>query len=134
MAHTNGTLPFINKYSGSQKLFFCILLGILTYFVSSPGLQLLVRLMTTFTLRYAHMFYGNNEQKPDTHAGGLEFPNDDEPDYLDFAYFSFNVGMTFQVSDVQVTSKRIRKMVLLHSLISFLFATIMIALTINLIS
>ena len=89
---------------------------------------------TTFTLRYAHIFYGNHEEKPDTHAGGLEFPKEDKPDYLDFAYFSFNVGMTFQVSDVVVTSKRLRKLVLLHSLISFIFATIMIALTINLIS
>lgn len=89
---------------------------------------------TTFTLRYAHIFYGNHEEKPDTHAGGLEFPKEDKPDYLDFAYFSFNVGMTFQVSDVEVTSKRLRKLVLLHSLISFIFATIMIALTINLIS
>lgn len=89
---------------------------------------------TTFTLRYAHIFYGNNEEKPATHAGGLEFPEEDRPDYLDFAYFSFNVGMTFQVSDVEVTSNRLRKLVLLHSLISFFYATIMIALTINVIS
>ena len=89
---------------------------------------------TTFTLRYAHIFYGNHREKPEINAGGLEFPKEDKPDYLDFAYFSFNVGMTFQVSDVVVTSKRLRKLVLLHSLISFIFATIMIALTINLIS
>ncbi len=89
---------------------------------------------TTFTLRYAHIFYGNQEENADKHAGGLEFPKEAKPDYLDFAYFSFNIGMTFQVSDVEITSKRLRKLVLLHSLISFIYATIMIALTINVIS
>lgn len=89
---------------------------------------------TTFTLRYAHIFYGNHREKPEINVGGLEFPKDDKPDYMDFAYFSFNVGMTFQVSDIEVTSKRLRKLVLLHSLISFIYATIMIAITINLIS
>ena len=89
---------------------------------------------TTFTLRYAHIFYGNQEENADKHAGGLEFPKEAKPDYLDFAYFSFVLGMTFQVSDVEVTSKRLRRLVLLHSLISFIYATIMIALTINVIS
>ncbi len=89
---------------------------------------------TTFTLRHAHIFYENHEEKSDTHSGGLEFPKEDEPEYLNFAYFSFNIGMTFQVSDVKITTKHLRKLVLLHSLISFIFATIMIALTINLIS
>ena len=89
---------------------------------------------TTFTLRYAHIFYGNHDEHPDTHAGGLDFPKENKPDYLDFAYFSFGVGMTFQVSDVEISSKRLRRLVLLHSLISFIYATIMIALTINVIS
>ena len=87
---------------------------------------------TTFALRYAHIYYGDHETKPNTHAGGLEFPEDEQPDYLDFAYFSFVLGMTFQVSDVQITSKRFRKMAMFHGLISFGFNTIMIALTINL--
>ena len=87
---------------------------------------------TTFALRYAHIYYGHHETKPNTHAGGLEFPEDEQPDYLDFAYFSFVLGMTFQVSDVQITSKRFRKMAMFHGLISFGFNTIMIALTINL--
>ncbi len=89
---------------------------------------------TIFTIRYAHIYYGDHETTPDTHAGGLEFPGDALPEYLDFAYFSFVLGMTFQVSDVQVTSKRFRKFALLHGLLSFGFNTIMIALTINLIA
>jgi|SRR6185437_2542377 len=89
---------------------------------------------TSFTLRYAHIYYGDHEVKPNTHAGGLDFPGDDFPDYLDFAYFSFVLGMTFQVSDVQITSKRFRRLALLHGLISFIFDTTMIALTINIIA
>lgn len=88
---------------------------------------------TSFTLRYAHIFYGDHEIKPNTHAGGLEFPGGSLPDYLDFAYFSFVLGMTFQVSDVQITSKRFRRLALLHGLISFIFDTTMIALTINIV-
>jgi uncharacterized membrane protein len=89
---------------------------------------------TIFALRYAHIYYGDHETKPDTHAGGLKFPSDEEPGYLDFAYFSFVLGMTFQVSDVQITSKRFRHLALLHGLISFGFTTTMIALTINIIA
>jgi uncharacterized membrane protein len=89
---------------------------------------------TIFALKYAHMFYGNHETKKDSHAGGLEFPNDDRPEYLDFAYFSFVLGMTFQVSDVQITSKKVRNTAMLHGLLSFGFNTIMIALTINMIA
>lgn len=86
---------------------------------------------TLFTLRYAHIYYGNDVDNPTNHAGGLQFPNDKRPEYLDFAYFSFVLGMTFQVSDVPITSKAIRRLVLFHSLISFAYNTIMIALVIN---
>ena len=89
---------------------------------------------TIFTFRYAHIFYGDNKDKPDIHAGGLEFPNDKTPDYMDFAYFSFVLGMTFQVSDVDITSKRLRRFSLLHSVLAFIFNTVMIALTINIIA
>lgn len=87
-----------------------------------------------FTLRYAHIYYGDHETKPNIHAGGLDFPGGERPEYPDFAYFSFVLGMTFQVSDVQIASKRIRKLALIHGLLSFGFNTIMIALTINLIA
>ena len=89
---------------------------------------------TTFTFKYAHIYYGDSENDKSTHAGGLDFPKDEKPDYLDFAYFSFVLGMTFQVSDIEITSKRFRRLALLHGLISFGFSTIMIALTINVIS
>ncbi len=69
-----------------------------------------------------------------THAGGLEFPEDKKPDYRDFAYFSFVLGMTFQVSDVQITSKPLRRLAMWHGLLAFGYNTIMIALTINLIA
>lgn len=222
MVQKNKGLPLINRLSGFQKLFICLLIGIIAFVITPTGVKPLVRVMigwdsfsllmvafgwitffqttaqqirvqakvqdenrvvifsivliatlagliaviiliitktentyqsemkiplavagmflswllihTTFTLRYAHIFYGNHREKPDTNAGGLEFPKEDKPDYLDFAYFSFNIGMTFQVSDVEITTKRLRKLVLLHSLISFIYATIMIALTINVIS
>jgi uncharacterized membrane protein len=85
---------------------------------------------TLFALRYAHIYYGAG-QIHGTHHGGLEFPGDHLPDYMDFAYYSFVVGMTAQVSDVQVTSRRLRRVTLLHGLISFAFNTIILALTIN---
>lgn len=89
---------------------------------------------TIFTMRYTHLYYGNDKNDASTHAGGLEFPDDKRPNYVDFAYFSFVVGMTFQVSDVQITSKRLRQLVLMHGLISFVFNTFIVALTINLIA
>ncbi len=89
---------------------------------------------TIFTLRYAHIFYGDSEERPDTHAAGLKFPGDKNPDYFDFAYFAFVLGMTFQVSDVQITSNQLRRMAMWHGLLSFGYNTIMIALTINLIA
>lgn len=89
---------------------------------------------TLFALRYAHIFYGNDIENPTNHAGGLDFPETKKPDYLDFAYFSFVLGMTFQVSDVEISSKNIRKLALLHGLISFGFTTIIFAVVINLMS
>ncbi|MET4082338.1 putative membrane protein [Pedobacter sp. UYP30] len=87
---------------------------------------------TTFTLRYARLFYQDMEESGDkTSKGGLDFPEDEEPDFLDFAYYSFVIGMTFQVSDVEISSKKIRRLTLLHSLLSFVFNTIIVALTIN---
>lgn len=62
------------------------------------------------------------------------FPSENIPDYLDFAYFSFVIGMTFQVSDIQITDKKIRRLVLLHGLISFILNTFVVALTVNFIA
>lgn len=89
---------------------------------------------TTFCFHYAHMYYKNDDEQPDTHAEGLEFPEEDCPDYLDFAYFSIVIGMTFQVSDVQITSRDIRRQALVHGLLSFGLNTFVVALTVNLIA
>lgn len=89
---------------------------------------------TVFGLRYAHVFYGDDPGGSERHAGGLDFPGERLPDYMDFAYFSFVIGMTFQVSDVQVTSRKLRQLVLFHGLLSFAFNTVILALTINTIS
>jgi uncharacterized membrane protein len=89
---------------------------------------------TIFAIRYAHIYYSDNKDKPSMHKGGIEFPGEDKPAYLDFAYFSFVLGMTFQVSDVQVTSRQFRKLALLHGILSFGFNTVIVALTINVIA
>ncbi len=86
---------------------------------------------TVFTLRYAHLFYRKFQKVT---IKGLLFPGGEEPDYTDFAYFSFTIGMTFQVSDVEIASKEIRKLALFHAILSFAFNTAIIALSINLIS
>lgn len=93
-----------------------------------------ILLHTIFTTRYAHLYYDRKDRNSNAHKGGLEFPNEKVPDYIDFAYFSFVIGMTFQVSDVQVTSRKIRRFVLLHGLISFVFNAIIVALTISIIA
>jgi uncharacterized membrane protein len=90
-----------------------------------------ILLHTIFTYRYAHYYYGDHATLKGQNAGGLVIPGEDHPDYLDFAYFSFVIGMTFQVSDIQITSQRIRRMALLHGLLSFIFNTVIVALTIN---
>jgi uncharacterized membrane protein len=82
---------------------------------------------TFFALHYAHDFYGEHGAK----QGGLNFPGDDEPDYWDFVYFSFVIGMTSQVSDVTVTSKPIRQTVAAHGIVSFFFNVTLLALTVN---
>lgn len=81
-----------------------------------------------FALHYAHEFYGDGR---DHKIGGMAFPGDDPPDYWDFTYFSFTVGMCAQVSDVTVSSKAIRRVVLSHSIVSFLFNAALLALTVN---
>jgi uncharacterized membrane protein len=96
-----------------------------------------IMIHTIFAIRYTHLFYNLMYEERMTqkeHKGGLIFPSDDPPDYFDFAYFSFVIGMTWQVSDIQITSKRIRRIVLLHALLSFIYNTVILALTINIIS
>lgn len=84
----------------------------------------------TFAFRYAHEYY-TSDIAPGEFDGGLEFPGEKRPDYLDFVYFAMVLGMTFQVSDVQITSRKLRRLATLHGLIGFLFNTIILALTVN---
>ncbi|MEO8810223.1 MAG: DUF1345 domain-containing protein [Rhodanobacter sp.] len=87
-------------------------------------------LNTMFAIHYAHGFYGDYGEK---HTG-LEFPDTPEPDYWDFAYFAIVIGMTFQVSDVQITSRYLRRVALLHSVIAFFFNVFIIAITVNIVA
>ncbi|WFU40904.1 DUF1345 domain-containing protein [Bradyrhizobium sp. CB82] len=83
---------------------------------------------TTFALHYAHDYY--RHAKP----GGLQFPSgekDDHADYWDFVYFSFVIGMTAQVSDVGITDKIIRRTATAHGIVSFIYNTALLALTVN---
>jgi uncharacterized membrane protein len=90
-------------------------------------------LHTIFTLHYAHLYYNKIKNK-DAPSSGLDFPNEKKPDYIDFAYFSFVIGMTFQVSDVQINSRIMRRTALAHGLLSFALNTFVVALTINLLA
>lgn len=89
-----------------------------------------IMIHTVFAFHYAHLYYNDGKKT----AKGLNFPEDNKPDYLDFAYFAFVIGCTFQVSDVAITSKHMRRLVLLHGLLSFGLNTFVVALTINLIA
>jgi uncharacterized membrane protein len=87
---------------------------------------------TVFGLRYAHVFYGDSDDPVEArHAGGLTFPDKRLPNYFDFAYYAFVIGMTCQVSDVQITSRKMRRLTLLHSVLSFGFNTVILALTVS---
>jgi uncharacterized membrane protein len=91
-----------------------------------------------FALRYAHEYYTRSGDAPHV-DGGLQFPGaeagcDTQPDYWDFLYFSAVLGMTFQVSDVQITSRKLRRLATLHGMLGFLFNTVIVALTVNLAS
>lgn len=82
---------------------------------------------TTFALHYAHSYYGD-----DGHLqGGLDFPATPKPDYWDFVYFSFVVGMCFQVSDVTVSGRHMRHITLLHSVVAFFFNVFILAISVS---
>jgi uncharacterized membrane protein len=87
---------------------------------------------TLFAFHYARLYYflpvGQDE-----HHRGLRFPDDNEPDYLDFAYYSFVVGMTSQVSDVAVLSRPMRRLTLIHGVLSFIYNIAILAMSINII-
>lgn len=81
---------------------------------------------TLYTLRYARIYYRQN--------GGVDFNQDEPPQYSDFAYLSFTLGMTFQVSDTNITTSYIRRTILRHTLLSYVFGTVIVAATVNLVA
>jgi uncharacterized membrane protein len=87
---------------------------------------------TVFAFHYARLYYSLPDGR-DEHHGGLRFPDDDEPDYLDFAYYSFVVGMTSQVSDVAVLSRPMRRLTMIHGVLSFIYNIAILAMSINII-
>ena len=94
-------------------------------------------LHTMFALRYAHLWYvpgdalapPTNDNPPK--AGGLDFPDCDEPGLIEFLYYSFTIGMTAQTSDTGVTTTEMRRLTLWHAGVSFLYNTVLIALSVN---
>jgi uncharacterized membrane protein len=107
--------------------------GVETFIYISGVICSWILLHTMFTYRYALLYYGDHPVDPDPHTVALQIPNELWPDYLDFAYFAFVIGMTFQVSDIEISSRTIRRVALLHGFLSFLFNTVIVALTINVI-
>lgn len=86
-------------------------------------------LNSIFALHYAHDYHASDDD-----ARPLEFPGDQMPDYWDFTYFAIVIGMTFQVSDVQICERRLRRVALAHSVVAFLFNVLILALTVNLVA
>jgi uncharacterized membrane protein len=87
-----------------------------------------------FALHYAHDYFAaeeNLDDGPDRLRGGLKFPETENPDYYDFLYFSYVIGVAAQTADVEITSKGMRKTALVHCVLAFFFNSAVLALTIN---
>jgi len=84
---------------------------------------------TIYALHYAHIYYLGDDKGAD--LAGLDFPECDEPDYWDFIYFAFTLGMTFQTSDVEMTSRKMRRVAIGQCLAAFVFNIGVLAFTIN---
>jgi uncharacterized membrane protein len=106
--------------SGGMKAYL-IALGLLSVVLSWTVVH------TVYMLRYARAYYSEPE-------GGIQFSEEEPPTYTDFAYFSFTVGMCFQVSDTSITSKAIRRITLHHALLSYLFGAVLLGLVINVVA
>ncbi len=116
------------KTNNPNLVIFYVILAMVTI----VGSWLLVH--TIFAMHYAHEYYQDHKTDTNSEAGGLNFPDDIDPDYWDFLYFSFVIGMTSQVSDVEITSRSLRRLTLFHSILSFFFNTIIVAMSINIIA
>ena len=117
------------KYASGNEAMGHASLAVITVLVS----WLLVH--TVMSLHYAHLCYQEAENSSTRSPSfGLRFPNETQPDFLDFAYFSFVIGMTCQTADVEITSRHVRRTALLHGLLAFGFNAVIVALSLNLAS
>lgn len=108
-----------SSHGGAKALLVAV--GVLSVALSWAALH------TIFTLRYARLYYTGG-------GDGVDFNEDDPPDFVDFAYMAFTIGMTFQVSDTDISSKAMRATALRHALLSYLFGAVIVALTINVVA
>lgn len=117
LAAISGELP---RASGGDRIAMVKLVGtlLLTWLFAN----------SVYALHYAHLFYSSADGRD---SAGIDFPGTKTPDYLDFAYFSFTLGMTFQTSDTEITSQTVRRIATLHSFAAFVFNIGVIAFTIN---
>ncbi len=117
MAAIAGELP---KASGGDRIAMAKLVGtlVLTWLFANM----------IYAMHYAHLYYSKGAGGD---SKGIDFPGSDDPDYLDFIYFSFTLGMTFQTSDTQISARSIRRIATLHSFAAFIFNIGVIAFTIN---
>jgi uncharacterized membrane protein len=112
-----------------------LLLGLRLGFGATSMIGAWLLIHTVMALHYAHLYYGDVEgDGKDEDRRGLDFPGKGDPDYWDFFYYSFVIGMTCQVSDVSISARGMRRLTLVHSIVSFFFNTTVIALTVNLIA
>jgi len=114
------TLLIGSSSSGSQQVIDAIV-GLLTVLVGW------VCVHTTYILRYARIYYASS-------VAPIDFKQDEPPAFSDFAYFSFNLGMAYQIADTDLKTTEIRRVVLAHCLVSYLYGTLVIAATINLVA
>ena len=122
LASLGAIVALLGMSSGNDREPVHLLLGVVTILLSWTFTHVM------FALHYAHEYYDQNGGQ----GGGLLFPGElKEPDYWDFVYFSFVIGMTSQVSDVQITCRPIRHTVSAHGIISFIFNVTLLALTVN---
>jgi uncharacterized membrane protein len=114
--------------AGNERIF-ALAIGVLTVFLSWTTLHVI------YAVHYAHIYYDPAERQDGVRVrGGLEFPGTKEPDYWDFVYFSFVIGMTCQVSDVQITARHLRHLATAQGIISFFYNTVVVALAVNVVA
>jgi uncharacterized membrane protein len=119
------SLLAIIAFSGLGKAHKALYVGFVTATLAASWLMTNV----SFAYRYAHEYYSRD---PDGRfEGGLKFPDEPNPDYFDFIYYAFVIGMTFQVSDVNITSRKLRRLATVQGLIGFVFNTVILALSVN---